>query len=83
MAACPAAEDGAEAALSPELEDLQARLVALRDLRDRHGMTVKQVVFLRTYTLEGNSGPLAGCQFWQMYNTILPSLDEIQIRQRA
>jgi len=64
------------------LADIQARLEALRDERDAHGLSIKQVVYLRTYTLEGG-GAFAGCQFWQLFGTMLPGLDEIGRRQRG
>lgn len=73
-------------AVAPELKDVEIRLQALKDLKDSRGQTIKQVIYVRTYTYEEGLGGLGAAaqsyQHWSLYNTQLPSMEEIRRRQR-
>ena len=66
-----------------EIDNLQYRLKSLRDDRDSHQNSIKQVIYLRTYIFETQAGRGSDFQHWAMFNTQLPTLDDIQMRRRS
>jgi hypothetical protein len=83
------------AQLAQQMKDVEARLVGLRDLRTGKAApndSIKQIVYARSYRLapEGGVGGAAGrggnaATFvrFQVFNTKLPTMEELLQRQKA